>query len=332
MRTLVLNRLRNVKDWLELRNLPFLTRWAAARLFRTYDLDDASVALLWSSDPDALYIEPLIAPDAVVLDVGANLGTFSYSVRRTQGSARVIAFEPIPALAARIRTVFTNIEVLELALSDRSAVEVFRIPYIEGRRCATRGSLGPMVDSTTWRQIQVRTDRLDHVVTNMALGRLDLIKIDVEGHELQVLRGAEQTLRRHRPILLVEIEQRHHGEPVTDIMSYIESLGYVGFFLNRESLNFDSIKRFDPKAQQRQEDMSTHRYVNNFLFLSSSADHGALREKLTKHLRRLLQRSGSPSNASLPRSVPGHPEGTETNRIKGGGSEAAPPPEGPGSA
>jgi FkbM family methyltransferase len=298
MRTLFLNRLRNAKEWLELQNLPFLTRFAAARLFRAYEPDGASVALLWQSDPDALYIEPLIAPHAVVLDVGANLGTFCYTVQRANRSVRLIAFEPIPALAARLRTLFRDIDVIELALSDRRAVEVFRIPYIEGRRCATRGSLEPMVDSSTWRQIQVRTDLLDHVVPTMGLDRLDLVKIDVEGHELQVIRGAEQTLRRLRPILLVEIEQRHHGrEAAAEIMSYIERLGYSGFFLNRESLEFDSIRGFDPEAHQRPEDMTTHRYVNNFLFLSTDTDSGALREQLTSHLYRLMKRAKPPRDA-----------------------------------
>jgi FkbM family methyltransferase len=302
VRTQVLNRLRNVKEWLEQQQtLPWLTRRAARRLFRMYEFGDASVRALWNSDPDALYIEPLVTPDAVVLDVGANLGTFCYTVRRARRPVRLIAFEPLPALAAGLRTVFPDIEVLELALSDHTAVEIFRIPYVDGRRRATRASLEPMFESSTWREIAVRTDRLDKVVADLALRRLDLVKVDVEGHELQVIKGAEQALLRHQPTLLVEIEQRHHGAPIAEIMRYIEGLGYLGFFLNRTSLNFDSIVEFDTKAHQRPQDMSTHSYINNFLFLSRSADSVAVRDLLTRHVRRLLHRTGlAPSAPAMP--------------------------------
>ena len=285
----IINRLRNVKEWLELHNMPLLSRFSTQRVFARYSMHDESVADLWESDPDALYVEPLIVTNSVVVDVGANLGTFCYAVRRAQQSARLVAFEPIPALAKRLRKAFKDIVVLEVALSDSRSVATFRIPYIDGRRCNTRASLAPIVDSSAYSEIRVQTDLFDTVFTEIGLERLDFVKVDVEGHELEVIRGGEQTLRKHQPILLIEIEQRHHDNvPIRDIATFIENLGYKGHFLNRRSLKFDPIEALDVRVHQRREDMGTHRYINNFLFLSRAANIDGLLTRLTSHLLTVL--------------------------------------------
>jgi FkbM family methyltransferase len=285
----IMNLLRNQKEWLELHNVPFLGRTSAQKLFARYAMDDRSVEDLWEADPDALYVEPIVGADAVVFGVGANLGTFCYTVEQAKQAVRLVAFEPIPVLAQRLRALFKDIVVMELALCDAKTIETFRIPYIDGRRCNSRGSLAPIVDTGTYTEIKVQTGTLDNVSATMALQRLDLVKIDVEGHELEVVKGGEQTLRKHQPLLLIEIEQRHHGStPIDNIWAFIEGLGYQGFFLNRQSLEFDPVETFSVPLHQRHEDMGTHRYINNFLFISRAADLKTLREKLTSHLLKLL--------------------------------------------
>jgi FkbM family methyltransferase len=290
MRVHLINRLRNIKDWFELHDVPFLSRFHNDRLFGMYSMRHSSVAQLWDSDPDALYVEPLIAAGTVVFDVGANLGSFCYAVRRTKQPVQVVAFEPAPLLAQRLRRLFKDVEVLQVALSDRRTTATFRVPYIDGRRHHSRGSLARMMDTDRFSEITVHTDSLDNVFKTLKLPRLDLVKIDVEGHELEVIKGGEQTLRTHQPALLVEIEQRHHGSvPIAHIMTHIESLGYGGWFLNRQSLRFDPLETFDIAVHQRREDMGTHRYINNFLFLSRASEVERLRGRLTSHLCELLR-------------------------------------------
>ena len=285
----IVNLLRNQKEWLELHNVPFLGRTSAQKLFARYAMHDRSVADLWESDPDALYVESMVGPGAVVLDVGANLGTFCYTVQRAKQPVHLVAFEPIPILAKRLRALFKGAVVIELALSDARTVKTFRIPYIDGRRCNSRASLAPIVDTSTYSEIRVQTDSLDNVFATLGLQKLDLVKIDVEGHELEVVKGGEQTLRKHQPMLLIEIEQRHHGStPIGNIWTFIEGLGYRGFFLNRQSLDFDPVETFSLALHQRHEHMGTHRYINNFLFISRAADLKMLREKLKSHLLKLL--------------------------------------------
>jgi hypothetical protein len=75
------------------------------------------------------------------------------------------------------------------------------------------------------------------------------MKCDVEGHELAVLRGAEQTLRRCLPTILIEIEQRHQGGDIRETFAFLTDLGYGGHFLRDRDLC--ALEEFDLDRDQR---------------------------------------------------------------------------------
>ena len=60
------------------------------------------------------------------------------------------------------------------------------------------------------------------------------MKIDVEGHELEILKGANNFLKKNKPTMLIEIEERHSGLPREEIISYIENIGYETFYVNEQ--------------------------------------------------------------------------------------------------
>ena len=93
------------------------------------------------------------------------------------------------------------------------------------------------------------------------------MKIDVEGHELEVLRGASRTIAKCQPNLLVEIEQRHLSEPMSTVFHYLEERGYQGFFVEDRALH--PIAEFLPERHQQLENEYSPRYINNFLFWAS---------------------------------------------------------------
>jgi hypothetical protein len=90
------------------------------------------------------------------------------------------------------------------------------------------------------------------------------MKIDVEGHEREVLGGCEATIRRCRPRLLIEVEQRHFGEPFADRVASIEARGYRTSFVRDGHLV--PIREFDLVRDQDPRNIGRGRYVNNFLF------------------------------------------------------------------
>lgn len=175
-------------------------------------------------EPEHARLEEWVSAGATVADVGANYGSYTYPLSRQAG--RVVAFEPIPECANALRAWgATNVDVVEAAISDREGSATLTIPEIDGAEKLTQGSLEV---AGSGRDITVRTATLD----SCHFSDLSFVKIDVEGHELAVIRGAGDTLRRCRPLLLIEIAQRLLVDvTVADVVSAIEDLGYDGVLL-----------------------------------------------------------------------------------------------------
>ena len=96
---------------------------------------------------------------------------------------------------------------------------------------------------------------------------VDLIKIDVEGHEKSVIEGALKTIKKTQPILLVEIEQRHIEKEIEDIFQLILNLNYNGFFLLDNSLT--PLEEFSYEKNQKPflDNVIVKEYINNFIFV-----------------------------------------------------------------
>jgi hypothetical protein len=115
---------------------------------------------------------------------------------------------------------------------------------------------------------------------------VSFIKIDVEGHEYAVLDGACETIALSKPALLVEIEQRHNGRPISDVFEKLQGFGYQGFFLEQGELK--ALETFDLSRHQSINNFGGDKscYINNFLFLHSSrlaaGDYSALINGLLK--------------------------------------------------
>ncbi|MGH2645928.1 MAG: FkbM family methyltransferase, partial [Ginsengibacter sp.] len=92
----------------------------------------------------------------------------------------------------------------------------------------------------------------------------DFIKIDVEGHELKVLHGADRSIRQFMPIMLIEIEQRHHTFSINKIFEHIRSLDYTIQFYDLSSLELKPLSEFNVDLDQDYNKIKTSNYINNF--------------------------------------------------------------------
>ena len=84
-----------------------------------------------------------------------------------------------------------------------------------------------------YKKVPVKTKKLDDIEIGNKIG---LIKIDVEGHERNVLQGGIETVKNNKPVLLVEIEERHTKIPITETINFIKSIGYKGFISKENNL------------------------------------------------------------------------------------------------
>ena len=165
--------------------------------------------------------------DTAVIDVGCHEGRFLEAVRQHAPRGRHLAFEPLPTFAAQLRQRFPDVTVHELALSDTVGEVLFHHvvtnPGYSGIRQRRLDRSGERVV-----QVAVRTAILDDLVE--AAHPIGLLKIDVEGAELQVLRGAQRTLRRARPFLLFEHGQggaAAYGTEPEQVFDLLDGLGYT---------------------------------------------------------------------------------------------------------
>ena len=114
--------------------------------------------------------------------------------------------------------------------------------------------------------------------------RVSFIKCDVEGHELEVLKGAIDILKTDRPNLLVEIEQRHLFEPIDTVFRFFESQSYKGYFLDKNG-NLNDLKSFNVNIHQQYPppEALEHQYIYNFIFLPSESPDAVHLRKQSKY-------------------------------------------------
>jgi FkbM family methyltransferase len=212
-------------------------------------------------EPELRSVPNLVVRGGTALDIGANHGVYSYFMVRHFD--QVVAFEPQPACVETLETwAKGRVDIRQVALSDHAGEGQLTIPVKSGVPLTGYARLDGAVDGVR-SHLAVRLERLD----DQGLDDVRFIKIDVEGHELSVLRGGEALLRRDHPVLLVEIEQRHlgPGHTIGEIITYLGDRGYDSFFSMDDT--WVEFGRFRPEAHQDPDQAGERSYVNMFLFL-----------------------------------------------------------------
>jgi len=177
-----------------------------------------------------------IPAGGVFVDVGAHIGYYSLKAAAMVGpSGRVLAIEPNPETIRRLRADIresgaSQVLVEPVACSDSEGMVEFFAATRENAGAsslskANAASAGPIA-----RSYRVRTRRLDAIVRESGVTRVDVIKIDVEGAELLVLKGAGETLDRYHPVVAVEmIDQQlaNMGTSSADVIGLLRTHGYA---------------------------------------------------------------------------------------------------------
>jgi FkbM family methyltransferase len=173
---------------------------------------------------DEMGLLPQLVPEnSVALDIGANHGIYAYALSRL--SPAVHCFEPLAECCRYIRSHHAaNITVHNVALSDRDGELELHVPVIGGRAVYTRASLDRPDGPFESRHVEVRP------LDSYDLTGVGFIKIDVEGLEGSVLRGADCLLKTCHPNLLVEIDRaRHTQDSFLAVHATLQALGYQAY-------------------------------------------------------------------------------------------------------
>jgi FkbM family methyltransferase len=169
-------------------------------------------------------ISRVLEVDSNSVDVGTHRGEILETIVKVAPKGKHFAFEPIPNLCEELRNCFPQAEIYNLALSDHAGEETF-----------IHVLTNPGYSGLRKRQYQydekleewaVKTARLDDVIPESV--KISFIKIDVEGAELQVLRGAENVLKRDHPVIVFEHEPGgalSYGTKPEQVYSFLQNCG-----------------------------------------------------------------------------------------------------------
>ena len=184
-------------------------------------------------EQELIHLQKISTSFRVAVDIGANQGLYSYKMSRH--FLEVYAFEINPALTLNLRRYAAeNIRIFDWGLSSREGEATLYTPVLENGFALTGWASLSRAD--TLQEIQNLNGKAHLIEMPVRIGMLDalklqhvdLVKIDVEGHEVEVLKGALETLRCNRPHLLIETKSR-----LPEVDSLLSSLRYHRFPLEQ---------------------------------------------------------------------------------------------------
>jgi FkbM family methyltransferase len=215
---------------------PFTIRWYDGLRINMYLGNDLSRGLYVGGtyEPNEfMFLSQVLRAGMTFIDVGANDGLYTlFAAKRVGPSGRVVALEPSGREFVRLErnlrlNRLANICPLRLAASDREGVATLRIAGFGHEGCNTLGGFAYAIEQEGTEEVRLTT--LDNIVNEQALTRVDVVKIDAEGGELRVLKGAHTILTTYRPLILLELVEAalvHQGASREAVLSFLQEVGY----------------------------------------------------------------------------------------------------------
>ena len=206
---------------------------------------------------DELAFHNRLARPGTIIEVGANKGsmTLHFSVWERQ---KVMAFEPFPPIFEVLKNNLTEgfhghiperVQLFQVALGEKLGQARMRVPKTEYGLIDEWASLAKTfegMEGVEFDEVEVPVWTID----SLNVSDVSNIKVDAEGYEIEVLHGAQHTLRRCRPVVSVECEERHRKGSTWYVPGFMRALDYNGFWHDPRSNEFWPISKFDRATLQ----------------------------------------------------------------------------------
>jgi FkbM family methyltransferase len=258
-----MNLIKNLIDTFTPPKFQLPIRYFYNKLFNKLDVEMKFITKLLPKNPSNF------------IDIGSNVGIYSYYFSKIFNE--VYAFEPLEDISFRIKYIGSNVKLYSCALSNKIDKASLYIPIENNIPKYPLASL-ERKDNSIIKTISI------NMLDNFNFCNIDLIKIDVEGHELNVINGGINLIKNNSPLILIEIEQRHISYPINQMFQVLLDLNYKGFFISKGLIH--DIDFFDYEVHQKPflEDIYNKNYINNFIFISNrNIDQLNLLEKYKKN-------------------------------------------------
>ncbi len=240
--------------------------WPSLYKNRYYKTLDSLATGNYKCELELLYIQQVLKSDSVFIDIGTNKGIYLYQAEKVIKTGKIIGFEPNKSLVNYIQPLFPKAEIYPLAASSKSGTAVLNIPKKGKGLQDTRASLEVMGEDVE--KVEIQMVALDEFAKEKQWTKIDVVKIDVEGHEFDTIKGCAEILKTIQPIFIIEIELRHAHYPIHEIFDFITNFGYEVFYFDRKTLKTVPFDFNQMAAFQKDEYLNDFNlYINNFIFI-----------------------------------------------------------------
>lgn len=191
---------------------------------------------------ESIYLSKILKKDYFFIDIGANQGEFSLFASKYIKSGKILSFEPVKENFERLKTnlelnQITNCKIFNYGLSDTNCI----LPVYTDTSAKEGGGINEGLstifksENKNFFEEQIELKVFDEIFGS-SIERIDFIKIDIEGSELFALKGLEKSIIKHKPEILIEInEECFHSAGYTsfEISSFFNRIGYEPYKLYR---------------------------------------------------------------------------------------------------
>ena len=213
-----------------------------------------------NTSPELNIIHSISDSNKVSLDVGANLGLFTYFMSRS--SKKVFAFEPNPYPLEHLKKIVdNNVEIVPIAIGDEDGSIKLNVPK-NRKGWSSNGASIKNIELNRGIKYEVIIRKID----SLKIENIGLIKIDVEGAELEVLKGAQKTINNQKPNLIIENEINRTSTPEL-LFNFMKNIGYNTFYVNNEKKLVKLEDGFDIFKNQKDPANKRYGYIQNFIFI-----------------------------------------------------------------
>lgn len=190
--------------------------------------------------PTVLVMEKFINPESIVMDIGANTGYYTLIAANKATKGMVYSFEPVSFHYSQLTeninlNKLCNVTTQNKAISNQKGQNTI---YLSSTENSGMSGLKP-AENFSGKTELVNTISLDEFVSLNNIGQIDLIKIDIEGAELNALQGMENCIKRFLPVFFIEIIKAQlilYGHSISDVFNWMQEKGYTAYDIKKDCI------------------------------------------------------------------------------------------------
>lgn len=221
-------------------------------------------------EPELLWLKDFLPQKAVFFDIGAGLGNYLYYLDYQLFPENIFAFEPQKKLHKRLKNLFPKMMISPLAISDDSQPKgelfyprKFKEDFLEN---ATIAPIIPPDEDTQIITQQVEITTLDNWAKKQELLRIDLIKIDCNGQEINILEGAKELINQFSPNLMLKMLPNYYPN-LWESIKKVENWGYTAHYFHRERFILEPLSEEILHQHNANFSEQDSRYISNIIFI-----------------------------------------------------------------